>query len=82
MVAYQNLMYIVTKQLKIFGFIVFSLHEKYQKQFYKDVPPRLASGEFKHVEDITRGLENVGDAIVAVQRGTNTGKSVIVVAEE
>ncbi|KAJ7777772.1 hypothetical protein B0H14DRAFT_2963414 [Mycena olivaceomarginata] len=44
--------------------------------------PRLVSGEFKFTEDVTKGLEKVGDVILAVQKGTNTGKAVVVVAEE
>lgn len=42
----------------------------------------IAEGKLKFKEDITRGLDKVGEAILAVQKGTNTGKSVILVAEE
>jgi NADPH-dependent curcumin reductase CurA len=31
---------------------------------------------------VTKGLEKVGDVILAVQKGKNTGKAVVVVAEE
>ena len=46
------------------------------------MPKKLASGEIKYTEDITRGLENAGHAILDVQTGKNKGKSVVVVAEE
>ncbi|KAJ7698273.1 chaperonin 10-like protein, partial [Mycena rosella] len=36
----------------------------------------------KHREDVSNGLETVGDAILRVQQGKNTGKAVVVVAEE
>jgi NADPH-dependent curcumin reductase CurA len=40
-----------------------------------------AKGEVKSLEDITRGLENDGEAIIAVQNGGNMGKSTVVLAE-
>ncbi|KAH7885190.1 hypothetical protein F5I97DRAFT_1343229 [Phlebopus sp. FC_14] len=80
--AVSNLMYIVTKQLKISGFIVFSLLPKYRGAFYKEVPALIASGRFKFKEDITRGLEGAGEALLAVLKGTNTGKKVVVLSDE
>lgn len=59
----------------------FSLHEKYVDRFYKEVPKRVASGEIKYTEDIVNGLGNAGHALEAVQRGTNKGKVVVIVAE-
>ncbi|KDQ64391.1 hypothetical protein JAAARDRAFT_28018 [Jaapia argillacea MUCL 33604] len=78
----KNLMLIVGKAIKMCGFLVFQFQEKYIEEFYKVVPAKLASGEIKYTEDITRGLEKVGEAILAVQTGKNKAKSVIVVAEE
>jgi hypothetical protein len=40
----------------------------------------LMSG--RYTEHITRGLENVGQAILDVQVGRNEGKSVIIVADD
>lgn len=73
---------VVGKQLKIFGFIWVSLAAKYETEFYENVPAKIAAGEIKLQEDRTIGLENVGEAITAVQTGRNKGKSVIIVAEE
>ena len=78
----KNLMQIVARQLKIFGFIVGYLGYKYDVPFYNTVPAQIAEGKFKYVEDISEGLRNAGDAILAVQKGTNKGKSVVVVAKE
>lgn len=78
----KNLGLIVGRQIKMTGFIWVSLAHKYQNKFYEEVPGLLAEGKIKYVEDVTKGLKDAGHAIVAVQRGTNTGKSVILVAED
>ncbi|KZT03633.1 NAD(P)-binding protein [Laetiporus sulphureus 93-53] len=78
----KNLVNIVGKQLRISGFIVDNLHEKWLADFYKEIPPKVASGEFKHKEDISKGLGSAGQAILDVLTGKNKGKKVILVAEE
>ena len=77
----RNLMAIVAKELQIHGFLIFSLLPKYGEEFYREVPARIARGEFRYIEDIKRGLQHAGDAIYEVQAGKNHGKSVILVAE-
>jgi NADPH-dependent curcumin reductase CurA len=64
------------------GFIVSRLEEKWSAAFFAEIPPKVASGEIKHREEIYNGLESVGDAILAVQKGTNKAKAVIHVADE
>ena len=64
------------------GFIVFRLEEKYNAAFFAEIPPKVASGGIKYKEDIYNGLESVGDAILAVQKGTNKAKAVVHVADE
>ncbi|KZP04315.1 NAD-P-binding protein [Athelia psychrophila] len=78
----QNAINIVSRQISMHGFIVGSLAHKYDELFYAEVPAKLASGAIKYTEDRTLGLERVGEAILDVQTGKNTGKSVIIVAEE
>ncbi|KZT03632.1 NAD(P)-binding protein [Laetiporus sulphureus 93-53] len=78
----KNLSYIVGKQLRISGFIVTSLHEKHLADFHKEIPRKVASGEIKHKEDVSKGLESVGQAILDVMTGKNKGKKVILVSEE
>jgi NADPH-dependent curcumin reductase CurA len=75
-------MHIVSKSLTINGFIVGNFEPKYVDEFYATVPAKLASGELKYTEEVTNGLEKVGDVILAVQKGTNKAKAVIRVAEE
>ncbi len=64
------------------GFLVMELRERWQEEFYKVVPKKIANGEFKYTEDVTRGLDKAGEAILEVQKGLNTGKKVIVVADD
>ncbi|KAJ8094062.1 hypothetical protein PM082_009953 [Marasmius tenuissimus] len=79
----KNLWAIFGRSLHIHGFLVYDLSTpELEKEFYDVVPKKLASGEWKHREDITRGLENAGQAILDVQRGINFGKKVVVVSEE
>lgn len=80
--APKNLPLIIGKEIKISGFIVRSLYHKYRDEFYKEIPPLVAAGKIKYTEDRSVGLEATGEAVVAVQKGTNTGKKVIIVAEE
>ncbi|KAF9016221.1 NAD(P)-binding protein [Hymenopellis radicata] len=55
---------------------------KWNDEFYRVIPKKLASGEIKYKEEITKGLEGAGEAIRKIQAGENLAKSVIVVADE
>ncbi|EPS94416.1 hypothetical protein FOMPIDRAFT_1134389 [Fomitopsis schrenkii] len=78
----KNLSQIIYQQLRVCGFVVGSLYNKYRERFYQEMPAKIASGEMKYLEDRSYGLESVGDAILAVQKGTNFGKKVVIVAED
>ena len=78
----QNYAQILWKQLTLSGFLVKDLFEKYLEQFMRDIPPRVAKGEIKYTEDKRQGLQSVGQLMYDVQAGKNTGKAVIVVADE
>ena len=80
--SYQNLEQMLWKRLTMYGFLGFDFEEKYGKQFMEDVPARVARGDIKYTEDRRRGLESVGQTLHDVQAGKNTGKAVIVVADE
>lgn len=77
-----NLIQIFAKELHLHGFLVFTLLSKYGEPFYAEIPGRIARGEFRYIEDIKKGLEYAGDAILEVQQGRNHGKSVVQVAED
>lgn len=70
------------KSITINGFLVSSLERQYAQEFYQTIPPKLANGEIKYREEVTQGLANVGDVILAVQTGKNKAKAVISVGEE
>jgi len=74
-------MNVIGKDITIRGFIVFRLIGKYLNEFYATVPEKLAKGEIKYREDVSHGLDKVGDVILAVQKGTNKAKAVIHVAD-
>ncbi|KAJ7200299.1 hypothetical protein GGX14DRAFT_572062 [Mycena pura] len=78
----RNLHHLVTKGLTMNGIFLPRLLPKYETEFYNTIPEMLAKGEIKYSADITKGLEKLGDVILAVQKGWNTGKAVVVVAEE
>ncbi|KAJ6529356.1 hypothetical protein B0H19DRAFT_968315 [Mycena capillaripes] len=78
----KNWSQIVGKCLHIHGILVIPLLPKYGADFNATIPPQLASGKLRYAEEITKGLDKVGDVILAVQKGTNKGKAVVVVAEE
>jgi NADPH-dependent curcumin reductase CurA len=66
--------------MHVHGVLVRDLLPKYQEEFYAIIPPKLASGELKYSEDVSRGLNTVGDVFVGVLKGT--AKPVVIVADE
>ncbi|KAK7458784.1 hypothetical protein VKT23_009789 [Stygiomarasmius scandens] len=78
----KNLMNIVARRIAMNGFIQSDLASKWNKEFNEVVPKKLVNGEIKHTEDISKGLEHAGEALLEVQTGKNKGKKVIVVAED
>jgi len=78
----KNIAQIVGKSITMQGFIVGNIAAKYEDEFYDFIPAKIANGEIKYSEHIYEGLESVGDAMLAVQKGTNTGKAVVHVADD
>jgi NADPH-dependent curcumin reductase CurA len=78
----KNMMNVVSRQIKMSGFIVSDIEQKYLEEFYRDIPKLIKDGKLKYTEDVTKGLEYAGHALEAVQRGTNTGKAVVLVADD
>ncbi|PPQ64885.1 hypothetical protein CVT26_002603 [Gymnopilus dilepis] len=79
---WQNLFQIVSKSLTLYGFIMDRLQPKWEEEFNKVLPPLVASGQIKDKEHVYEGLESVGEAILAVQKGMNKGKAVVHVADD
>ncbi|KIY66931.1 NAD(P)-binding protein [Cylindrobasidium torrendii FP15055 ss-10] len=79
----KNLFEIIARRITISGFIVGDLATSdLVKEFEEVIIPRLAIGEFRFREDITEGLEHAGETLARIQRGTNVGKTSIVVGRE
>ncbi|KAF7319221.1 NAD(P)-binding protein [Mycena chlorophos] len=78
----KNLPLAIGKSLHLHGILVTNIFPKHAAAFWADIPTKLATGEIKYIEDITRGLENAGEVILSVQKGRNMGKAVVVVADE
>ncbi|KAF8530096.1 NAD-P-binding protein [Hysterangium stoloniferum] len=79
----KNLWHIIGKRLTLNGFIIMDLlaDEAKATLFYSEFPPKIAKGEIKQREHVYRGLEQAGQAILDVQKGDNTAKAVVLLAD-
>ena len=75
----KNLMLVVGKSIKMQGFIVTNLWQKYDKEFYENMEKWVKNGELKYQEDITEGLEKGPEAFLGMLQGKNFGKALIAV---
>ncbi|KAF7364581.1 PKS-ER domain-containing protein [Mycena venus] len=73
---------IFAKCMHFHGFLLAVLRPKHSAAFQAEVVPKLVSGEYKFTEDISHGLDKVGDVLLAIQKGTNKGKAIVRVADE
>ncbi|CUA77382.1 hypothetical protein RSOLAG22IIIB_12716 [Rhizoctonia solani] len=78
-----NWAYFLTKRLTVRGFVVGELEAQVGKPkvFYEKMVPLVANGQIKWNEHVFEGLDKAGDAILAVQKGDNTAKTVVKVAD-
>jgi NADPH-dependent curcumin reductase CurA len=72
----RNLAYIVTKRLRVQGFIV-SDHGERHGEFLREVGPWVREGKIECRETIVEGIENVPSAFAGLFRGANTGKMLV-----
>jgi NADPH-dependent curcumin reductase CurA len=79
---HQNLVEIVRKSISMYGFVVSRLLPKYGAQFYPEMTAQVVTGKIQHRQQIYDGLADSGEAIAAVQKGLNTAKAVVHVADE
>ena len=68
--------FIITKRLKMEGFIVMDFQEKHLKAI-NHMKALLDEGKIKVVEDIAEGLESAPEALVDLLNGKNFGKSMV-----
>ena len=72
----RNLFLMVTKRLRLQGFIVFDHNDRFPA-FLAEVGPWVRSGELAYRETIVDGLENIPEAFVGLFRGDNVGKMLV-----
>ncbi|CCM01058.1 uncharacterized protein FIBRA_03106 [Fibroporia radiculosa] len=77
----KNLDRIFKQGIQLCGFAVLRL-QKWDDEFYKTIPGMVSRGEIQYSENVKRGLEHVGQAILDVQVGRNKGRTVILVQDE
>lgn len=75
----KNLFYVVSKRIKMQGFIVGDpgFGPDYAKEHQENVQKWLHEGQFKVKEHITEGVENAPQGLLGIFKGENFGKAVL-----
>jgi NADPH-dependent curcumin reductase len=73
---------IIITPFRFRGFIVSDFHDKYEDDFYAEIPKQISSGGIKIKEYAYQGLEKVPEAFQGMLSGAGFGKVLIKVAEE
>ena len=76
-----NLMCLISKRIRMEGFLVPDYFHLYPK-FLEMMIPRIKEGKIVYVEDKAEGLESAPAALVGLFSGRNVGKQVVEVATE
>ena len=77
----RNLFLVVTKRLRMQGFIVFDHNDRYPA-FLAEVAPLVADGSFRHRETVVDGIERAPEAFIGLLAGENVGKMLVRVGPE
>ena len=75
----RNLFMLVTKRLRLEGFLVFDYVER-TAAFLDEVAPLVADGAIRHRETIVDGIERAPEAFIGLLSGANVGKMLVRVA--
>ncbi|XP_015066502.1 2-alkenal reductase (NADP(+)-dependent)-like [Solanum pennellii] len=76
-----NLFYIISKRIRMEGFVIFDYFHLYSK-YLEMIIPKIKAGDVVYVEDVVEGLENAPTALVGLFSGRNIGKQVVMVSRE
>ncbi|AXT73666.1 NADP-dependent oxidoreductase [Vibrio sp. dhg] len=68
---------ILTKRIKVQGFIIFDDYGHRYDEFAQDMNQWLAEGKIQYREQVVQGLENAPDAFIGLLEGKNFGKVVV-----
>ncbi|CAI9108404.1 OLC1v1007986C1 [Oldenlandia corymbosa var. corymbosa] len=74
----QNLFCVVTKRIRMEGFLVFDYYDQYP-EFLEMILPLIREGKITYIEDIVEGLENAPSALIGLFLGRNVGKQVVAI---
>ncbi|MFS8027266.1 putative oxidoreductase [Helianthus anomalus] len=74
----RNLFLLVTKRLRMQGFIVGDYYHMYPK-YMEMVVPLIKQAKICYIEDVVEGIENAPAALVGLFSGKNVRKQVVVV---
>jgi NADPH-dependent curcumin reductase CurA len=77
----RNLGFVVTKRLRIQGFIVIDHQDRF-RDFLAEVGPWVREGKLQYRETIVDGLEHAPAAFAGLFRGDNVGKMLVRVAPD
>jgi hypothetical protein len=72
----RNIALLVTKRLRLEGFIVLD-HVRRYPEFLAEVGPLVADGRLVHRETVVDGFERLPDAFAGLFRGDNVGKMLV-----
>jgi hypothetical protein len=72
----RNMNFVVTKRLRIEGFIVLDHTERFG-DFLREVGPLVADGKLAYRETVLEGIESIPQAFAGLFRGDNTGKMLV-----
>ncbi|XP_028792587.1 2-alkenal reductase (NADP(+)-dependent) [Neltuma alba] len=76
-----NLFNLVSKRIRMEGFLVTEYYHLYPK-FLEKVIPFIKQGKIVYVEDVVEGFENAPSALIGLFHGRNVGKQLVVVDPE
>jgi NADPH-dependent curcumin reductase CurA len=77
----RNVFMVVTKRLRMQGFIV-SDHNDRIPAFLAEVAPRVADGTLRYRETVVDGIERAPEAFIGMLEGANVGKMLVRVGPE
>ncbi|KAG5569320.1 hypothetical protein H5410_059086 [Solanum commersonii] len=76
-----NLFCLITKRIRMEGFLVSDHYHLYPK-YLEMIIPQIKGGNVVYVLDIAEGFENAPNALVGLFYGCNVGKQVVMVSRE
>ena len=77
----RNMFLVVTKRLRMQGFIVFDHYDRFPA-FLAEVAPAVADGSIRYRETIVDGIERAPEAFIGLLEGANIGKMLVRVGPE